>query len=683
MSYVKWVYEFTPVGQTVLVDAAIQVFNNDTGYVQSVTYDGQGFTISQRVEGTARIDLGIAGISDTLIPSMLTQLIGGFGEFDITTNRYDQSFKYVTIGYGLGVVASLTEPRLHLFSDQGSQTWNLRASSAELDGLRDLVGLAGFGRSNRDYILAASAEGARLSLYQVTSANSFVEVSYVDAQGGLPISDFSGIEYLDLGGRDFVVASGAENSALVVLEIDRDLKFHLRDYVVDDRSTWFDDLRTFDVATYRDRGFVLAAGAERGLSLFEVMPDGRLILRDQWWGTAARPYDRVSQIELFVMDGRLMAYLGYHGEGRARILDLGLSGIAEPDQDDPTLDQLRVADDMGDAISGGQGQDILYDGLGSDALTGHRGADQFVMRADGVMDWITDFDPDADILDLSLWSMLYSVSQLRQERTGADWFIYFGDETLRISTVDGGVDPPLTSENTVFLSRYDVSLGAVETGVTPSTPDPLTAGTTLTTDQTQTTDPPDKESYTIESLGYAGTAVSTQTLFTWLAEWVDQGSTYAPSKGGAPPRAGTDQDDHYIGSRWPNTYMALRGEDYVYGAGGDDTLSGGAGDDHLFGGLGDDILIGDQGDDYLVGGAGADRFVFYPGAEGDYDIISDFDPSVDKIVLENAHLSNLSANDPITVHDTSGGSWIDVFGSVIFLMDITAAELGDDVFVFA
>ena len=410
MSYVKWIYEFTPVCQTVLVDAAIQVFNNDTGHIQSVTYDGQGFAISERVEGTARIDLGIAGISDTLIPSMLTQMIGGFGEFDITTDRYDQSFKYVTIGYGLGVVASLTEPRLHLFSDQGSQTWNLRASSAELDGLRDLVGLAGFGRSNRDYILAASADGARLTLYQVTSANSFVEITYVDAQGGLPISDFSGIEYLDLGGRDFVVASGSENSALVVLEIDRDLTFHLRDYVVDDRSTWFDDVRTFDVATYRDRGFVLAAGAERGLSLFEVMPDGRLILRDQWWGTAARPYDRVSQIELFVMDGRLMAYLGYHGEGRARILDIDLSGLAEPDQDDPTLDQLRVADDAGDAISGGQGQDILYDGLGSDALTGNQGADQFVMRADGVMDWITDFDPDADILDLSLWSMLYSVS---------------------------------------------------------------------------------------------------------------------------------------------------------------------------------------------------------------------------------------------------------------------------------
>ena len=56
---------------------------------------------------------------------------------------------------------------------------------------------------------------------------------------------------------------------------------------------------------------------------------------------------------------------------------------------------------------------------------------------------------------------------------------------------------------------------------------------------------------------------------------------------------------------------------------------------------------------------------------------------LDQNTIENAHLSNLSANDPIMVHNTSGGSWIDVFGSVIFLMDVTAAELSDDVFVFA
>jgi len=682
VSCVKWVYEFTPIGQTVLIDAAIQVFNNDTGHVQSMVYNGRDFTLSQRVETAARIDLGINGVSDNLIPSMLTQLIGGFGEFDIFTDQYDQSFKYVTIGYGLGIVASLTTPRLHLFSDQGAQTWNLRASSSDLDGLINLVGLSGFGRSNRDYILAASADGARLTMYQVTSTNRFVELRFVDAKGGLPISGFSGIEYLNLGGRGFVIESGADNSALVVLEVDRELNFQLRDYVVDDRGTWFDDVRAFDVATYRDRGFVLASGADRGLSLFEVMSDGRLVLRDQWWGTMARPYERVSQIELFVMDGRLMAYLDYHSEGRARILDLELAGIAAPDQGDATMDQRVIADDVGDAIAGGQGHDVLYDGLGADALTGHQGADQFVMRADGALDWITDFNPDQDILDLSLWSMLYSVSQLRQEQSGTDWYIHFGDETLRISTVYGGSGPPLTSENTVFLSRYDVSLGTVETGITPTTPDPLGAGTQLTTTQTQNTAPPDKETYEIESHGYTGAAITTQTIFTWLAGWVDQGSAPASSKGGAPPRAGTDQDDHYIGSRWPNTFMALRGEDYVYGAGGNDTLSGGEGADHLFGGLGDDILIGDQGDDYLVGGAGADRFVFYPGAEGDYDIISDFDPSVDKIVLENAHLSNLSVTDPIKLRDISGGSWIDLFGSVIFLMDITAADLGDDVFVF-
>ena len=89
MSYVKWVFEFTPAGPTVLVDAALQVFNNDTGHVQTVAYDGQDFVLSQRVLSSARIDLGITGLSDSLIPLMLTQLIGGRSEYDIVTDRYD------------------------------------------------------------------------------------------------------------------------------------------------------------------------------------------------------------------------------------------------------------------------------------------------------------------------------------------------------------------------------------------------------------------------------------------------------------------------------------------------------------------------------------------------------------------------------------------------------------------
>lgn len=167
----------------------------------------------------------------------------------------------------------------------------------------------------------------------------------------------------------------------------------------------------------------------------------------------------------------------------------------------------------------------------------------------------------------------------------------------------------------------------------------------------------------IGSLGYTGGATSSHTVFEWIACWIDLGIANTTSEPSARPRAGSDMDDHYIGSRWADAYMALRGDDYVYGAGGDDTLSG------------------RSGNDYLVGGAGADRFVFYPDAAGDYDIISDFDPSIDRIVLQHAHLANMTSTDPIAIADTSGDSWIDVFGSIIFLMKVQASEIDDDVFI--
>ena len=158
----------------------------------------------------------------------------------------------------------------------------------------------------------------------------------------------------------------------------------------------------------------------------------------------------------------------------------------------------------------------------------------------------------------------------------------------------------------------------------------------------------------IGSLGYTGGATSSHTVFEWIAGWIDLGIANTTSEPSARPRAGSDMDDHYIGSRWADAYMALRG---------------------------DDVITGDQGDDYLVGGAGADRFVFYPDAAGDYDIISDFDPSIDRIVLQHAHLANMTSTDPIAIADTSGGSWIDVFGSIIFLMNVQASEIDDDVFI--
>jgi hypothetical protein len=76
------------------------------------------------------------------------------------------------------------------------------------------------------------------------------------------------------------------------------------------------------------------------------------------------------------------------------------------------------------------------------------------------------------------------------------------------------------------------------------------------------------------------------------------------------------------------------GDDTLSGQSGDDALAGGAGDDTLLGGAGDDSLDGGEGDDWLAGGEGGDRLAGDAGSDtldgnaGD-DWLSGLDGQVD------------------------------------------------------
>ncbi len=82
--------------------------------------------------------------------------------------------------------------------------------------------------------------------------------------------------------------------------------------------------------------------------------------------------------------------------------------------------------------------------------------------------------------------------------------------------------------------------------------------------------------------------------------------------------------------------------DEASGYAGADRLEGRRGDDILFGNAGADTLHGDQGRDRLTGGSGADRFVFDTAAQpGNADVITDFTPGTDRILLQNDVLAGL------------------------------------------
>jgi len=83
------------------------------------------------------------------------------------------------------------------------------------------------------------------------------------------------------------------------------------------------------------------------------------------------------------------------------------------------------------------------------------------------------------------------------------------------------------------------------------------------------------------------------------------------------------------------------GDDEILGLGGRDRLFGDAGNDHIDGGSGNDLLWGGAGTNILTGGSGRDLFIFNAAFTNAVDEITDFSPTDDFIILENAIFSGL------------------------------------------
>jgi Ca2+-binding RTX toxin-like protein len=109
------------------------------------------------------------------------------------------------------------------------------------------------------------------------------------------------------------------------------------------------------------------------------------------------------------------------------------------------------------------------------------------------------------------------------------------------------------------------------------------------------------------------------------------------------------------GGAGPDSFVGSINDDWIKGGDGDDYLEGYAGNDRLEGGAGNDTLYGGTGSDVLTGGAGADRFLFSKALDiSGVDVISDFGPQEDKIVLNKNVFSALQGGSLKTGEFLSG-----------------------------
>lgn len=107
---------------------------------------------------------------------------------------------------------------------------------------------------------------------------------------------------------------------------------------------------------------------------------------------------------------------------------------------------------------GGDGDDIIHDAGGLEAMTGHGGADTFVFGAgDGHTDYINRFEHGSDLIDLSAWGVtnfeqLNLAFQNIKPNGTAHINIIYEDEVVRLHAVDMALMDNLGAEDFIFAT---------------------------------------------------------------------------------------------------------------------------------------------------------------------------------------------------------------------------------------
>ena len=312
------------------------------------------------------------------------------------------------------------------------------------------------------------------------------------------------------------------------------------------------------------------------------------------------------------------------GEGNDRVRgDSGDDSIDGGEGND-----LLLGDAGADTIAGGEGNDTIAGGSGDDLLTGGAGDDTFLFTEGAGNDTITDFDADADLIELSLLGEA----------------VAFADLTITDLADDSGVTITHTA-----LGGTITLLGVGK--------DELDANNFVLPDGSAT----------------AVTTAENDTLELWESPWY-----------------GTENSEIYLDDSHATVINALGGYDWILAGEGNDTINGGdgydrlhgeEGDDSIDGGADGDMLYGGSGDDHLTGGTGADTFVFESGHGT--DTVSDFTDGEDMIDL--SALTGITAFSDLSIAADGTTAVIDLTsegGGTIRLENVDVSDLDADDFVF-
>ncbi len=399
-------------------------------------------------------------------------------------------------------------------------------------------------------VLLATTNGGPALMAAVIGADGGLVAGGLLVSGQLGISGPLMVETVSLGVTDYVLVAAAGSSTLTVGEIGRRGGLSAVDHVRDGLGTRFAGVSALAVHEMDWAVYVAVAGSDDGVTLFRLLPGGRLLHLITIADTPGMTLDNVSALALTGQGGLLRLIAASGSEPGITLLEFRVDTPGQSLQAEAAGGVLAggAGHDVltggagNDVLNGGAGQDVLRDGAGQDSLRGGAGQDIFILDADGVADWIVDFQPGVDLIDLSAWNFLRNPAQLVITPRAGGATISYGTETLHVNAADGRM--------------LDVAQ--------------------------------------ILASGLLGLD---RLLPGWFAQW------QADTESGVTPfltLTGTSGRDEIWGGQGDDRLRGLAGADTLYGRAGDDTLDGGPGADLMAGGPGSDTYYVDNPGDRVV-----------------------------------------------------------------------------------
>ena len=475
----------------------------------------------------------------------------------------------------------------------------------------DLLGVTVGGAT---YLVVLSQANDNLMTYRVGAQGQLQPAAVLGAAAGFGVNDPTSVTSVVVAGQTYLLVTAPGTSSISVVRLMADGDMAVTDHVIDTRDTRLQGVAALDTVVLAGRTFVVAAGGDGGVDLFELLPGGRLVLTAQLVGDAATPLQDTTALVVAASGAGIDIFVAGEGAGITRLrVELGdlVAPMAGTD-----AGEVLTGGGAGDCITGrvgndtvygGAGDDVIVDGSGADSLFGGAGADIFVLMPGGTTDVIRDFQLGVDRIDLSNWGRVFSLDALDIKERGGGVWLTFGNERVIIQAANG-----LTLRESMFgtedffglwhLWAPPVAAGRFLAGTAMGEVQAGGAGNDVIAGSAGADTLRGGAGYDRVSYGAALTGLVIDMQLPGAGTGMAAGDTFLSIEAVSGSRGG----DRILGSALADALSGLDGRDSIWGRLGDDLLLGDGGNDRLMGQVGRDRLSGGLGDDVLLGGAGGD-----------------------------------------------------------------------------